>query len=177
MFAPLDVYLDECWNAKPLDQSIERHCIDLDSLIPLHAAEIRISCPRSTPVGRKRRHCRGPLADGQRSASGRVRHSRLDNAYVRRAAEQCAQQPCEIRLRLDRYYTTTERRKRADAVAGVRPDVEHEIARCDETAVQSLETPLPEGDGVIDGQRTREAQGPVEAAQCALITSEWLAAW
>ena len=80
---------------------------------------------------------------------------RFEHLHSRRACEQQAQQPREIRLRLERHDAAAECRKCPRSIARMCAEVEHEVARRDELTVELAQPPLAERDAVIDGDRAR----------------------
>ena len=77
-------------------------------------------------------------------------------------AEQQAEQPREVRLRLERDDPAAEGGEGAGAVAGVGPHVEDEVAGAGEGRVEPPQPALAQGNRVIDGQGPDQA---VEAAR------------
>ena len=86
-------------------------------------------------------------------------------------ANSSAQHAREVGLRLERDHAAAERGERAGAVADVRADVEHEVARLRELAVEPLHAPLAPRNRVIDEQRSGDAEGAVGPAHARLAAS------
>src|SRR5437667_2239830 len=169
--AAFDVNLDERWNAEPGNQQIEGCGLDLEAAVPAHAGEIGLARARVAPRGGERRHCRRAFTDRQRRTAWRVTHGCLDDLDSRRAAEEHAQQLREVGLRLERHDTTAERRERARAIAGMRADIEDEVAGSDQLSVQATQAELPQRDRVVDRERACEADGAVKAAHVRRVTT------
>ena len=88
-----------------------------------------------------------------------------EHLHARRAREQQAQQPREIRLRLERHDAAAERRERARSIARMRADVEDEIARRRRIGRRARASRrCRSGMHVVDRERAQRARAAIEAA-------------
>src|SRR5690606_26197935 len=101
-----------------------RRDLDFVAFRPAHAGERRIGADFLYPFARQRRDGRSPPADQEPSPPRRsTDRLRNDRDAVIPAVEQ-AQQPHEVRLRLDGHDPRIETAPAANAVPDMRADVE-----------------------------------------------------
>jgi len=115
------------------------------------------------PLGRDRGDGRRPLAQRERRSPWCVADRRFHDGHRGIAGEERAQHAGEIGLRLERDDAAAEGGEGASAIAGVRADIEYEIAVGDETRVELAHAPLAAGDAVVDCERAGEPDKAIEA--------------
>ena len=146
----LDVDLDEAWRAMTRDERIERGDRRANAPGP------GLPRPAGGAVGRRNerlrrgRHCRVVDVelelDHARAAADR---DRLDRNRAIAAVDKL-QRRDQRRLRLDRDHPCTEPAKGGDAVADMGADVEHQIARPHELAIEAVHRGAALAVAVID---------------------------
>jgi hypothetical protein len=159
----LDVDLRESGHSEPGDELIQTGDGNLEPLVPSDAGEPAFPRALAAPIVGERGHGRRLFTDDQRSparpgADGGLEH--LDSIGPR---EQHAQEPGEVRLRLQRDYTTTKCHKSTRAIPCVCPNVEDESARLHKPRVEFPHAVLPQRDSVVDRHGSRQPDGPVES--------------
>ena len=152
------------WQTVRVDQRVERRDLDLRRAVPANVCEIWFTGSAVPPPVSQARHGGETFADRQRSAPRRPARTRLDDADIRSLPEQDPEQPGEIGLRLEGDDAAAERREGANVIPRVSADIEDQIAGPYELRIQIFQTPLSQGDRVIDRQRSKEADSAVDPA-------------
>ena len=144
------------------------------SAVPLHVRKIWFPGPSLVPRPGDRRNSRRTLTDQERCAPRLLADRSFYHLDVRRSGEQHAQQPREVRLRFDGHDTASHRGKGTRSVAGMRAEIEDQVAARDKLRIEATQAALSQRDRVIDRKRAKHSGSTVGPAhQRVAATSKW----